>query len=70
MQTRTKQATIVLSIVTAVILLAAPLEARHQAHAQIAACYSNDGCDINHATGNPHPTAIPPDPNPGTAEIS
>lgn len=66
MQKKTKEATITLSVVATVILLVVPSEVH--AHAQILLCYSNDGCDINHATGNPHSTAVPGDPNPGTTE--
>ena len=64
MQKRTKEAIIALSVAATVILLVAPSEA----HAQIAICYSTDACDINHATGNPHSTALPGDPNPGTTD--
>lgn len=64
MQKRTKEAIIALSVVATVILLVAPSEA----YAQIAICYSIDTCDINHATGNPHSTAVLGDPNPGTTE--
>jgi hypothetical protein len=64
MQTSTKHVTIALGVVATVILLATTSDA----HAQIAICYSIDACDINHATGNPHSTAVLGDPNPGTTE--
>jgi hypothetical protein len=51
-----------------VVFASGPLVAAHQAQAQILICESTDACDVNHATGNPHATAVPPDPNPGTTE--
>jgi hypothetical protein len=68
-----KQTTIAVStiaIAAAIVLFASgPLGATHQAQAQILICQSTDTCDVNPSTGNPHPPAVPPDPNPGTSEV-